>query len=117
MEDARGRAGTKGKNPLTMFVVVSVYLIAAFLWRFFVPADEYPSAALQYMSMALDAGMVIGLAGSKQQVTRFLAADDGGRVLATVLFWVAILAGLGLFAIRLSGQVGWETGHRMFAFH
>jgi hypothetical protein len=114
MEDASARAGAKRRNPWTMFVVVSLYLTVIFVWRFFMPAGEYPSAVVQYLSMALDAGMLVGLVGSKMQVTRSLAPDDGDRVFATVLFCIALLAGLGLFAIRLSGEVGWETGHRIF---
>ena len=28
-----------------------------------------------------------------------------------MLFWIALLAGLGLFAIRLNGNESWSTGH------
>jgi hypothetical protein len=28
-----------------------------------------------------------------------------------VLFWIALMAGLGLFAIRLNGNASWWTGH------
>jgi hypothetical protein len=30
------------------------------------------------------------------------------------VLWIAILAGLGLFAIRLSSDSGWWTGHAQY---
>ena len=82
--------------PATGFVLACV-LIAHFLYSFLVPAHEYPMRSEQVMTMTLDFLMVVGLFGVR-------------RVIPAPLFWIALLAGLGLFAFRFS-EAGWWTGH------
>ena len=31
------------------------------------------------------------------------------------LFWIAVIAGIGLFAIRLNSTASWWTGHLMYS--
>jgi hypothetical protein len=48
--------------------------------------------------MALDALCLAGLIGTR---------TSGPKA----LFWAALIAGIGLFAIRLNGDASWSTGH------
>ena len=73
-------------------------MIGSFLYRALTPAHEYPMRPEQVMEMALDALCIIGLIGTRTYVPKWL-------------FWVALIAGLGLFAIRLHSDASWWTGH------
>jgi hypothetical protein len=88
-------AGKTGANP-TVGLLLALVLIAHFLWNFLVPAHEYPLRTEQVMTMAFDLGMVVGLFAF--------------RVIPAPLFWIALAAGIGLFAFRLT-EDGWWTGH------
>jgi hypothetical protein len=83
-----------------IFLILSAYLICTFLWRVLTKAHEMPLRAEQMMTIGLDILAVIGLIGLKTQLAK-----------AKVLFWIALIAGLGLFAIRLNGDTSWWSGH------
>lgn len=85
-----------GPNP-TLGLLLALVLIVHFLWNFLVPAHEYPLRTEQVLTMTFDLGMIIGLFGFR-------------RVIPAPLFWIALVAGMGLFAFRLS-EDGWWTGH------
>lgn len=85
----------------TAGLVVACFLIAHVLWNCLVPAHEYPVRAEQMLTMTLDALMVVGLLGFR-------------RAIPAPLFWIALLAGIGLFVLRLSEQ-GWWTGHLTYS--
>jgi hypothetical protein len=53
------------------------------------------------MTMLFDFGMVVGLFGLR-------------RAMPEPLFWIGLLAGIGLFALRLSDE-GWWTGHLVYS--
>ncbi len=53
------------------------------------------------MEIAFDILAVVGLIGLKAQIPK-------------PLFWIALLAGLALFAIRLTGDASWWTGHLVY---
>lgn len=89
-------AGKAGPNP-TMGFLLALFLIAHFLWNFLIPAHEFPLRTEQVLTMTFDFGMVAGLFAFR-------------RVIPSPLFWIALIAGIGLFAFRLSGD-GWWTGH------
>ncbi len=84
-------------------MIVSIYLIPTFLGRAFTPAHEYPMRPEQLMEMGLDLLCIVGLVGLKTRLSR-----------GTVLFWVALLAGIGLFAIRFTSDASWWTGHLVY---
>jgi hypothetical protein len=107
-------AGEAAGKPRTIFLVVAFYLICIFLWRFVAPAHEYPSRTLQVVTMAFDLLAVVGLIGLRVQTARSYPADDAVRTMAAALFWIALAAGIGLFAIRLSSDAAWWTGHRVY---
>lgn len=53
--------------------------------------------------MGFDLALIAGLVGMRPRAPRL-----------KVLFWVALAAGNGLFAIRLNGDASWWTGHLMY---
>ena len=79
----------------------SCYLIGSFLWRVLTPAHEYPMRAPQVMEIVYDILLTGGLIAMKAKIPK-------------PLFWVALIAGLGLFAIRLTSNASWWTGHLVF---
>jgi hypothetical protein len=107
-------AGETSKHARTIFLVVAFYLIFVFLWRFIAPAHEYPSRMEQALAMALDLMALVALIGVRVQTARTYPDDDATRTMAAALFWIALLAGLGLLAIRLSSDAAWWTGHRVY---
>jgi hypothetical protein len=102
MSDQQAAAAGLSTRNRTLSFVLSCYLIATFLWRAFTPAHEYPMRSVQVMEIALDLLAVVGLIGLKANVPK-------------PLFWVALIAGLALFAIRLNGDASWWTGHLMYS--
>jgi hypothetical protein len=84
------------RNPWIAMLLPWV-LIGHFLWNLLTPAHEYPLRPEQVMTMTFDALMLAGLIGLKGAMPK-------------PLFWVALIAGIGLFALRLSTD-GWWTGH------
>jgi uncharacterized protein YndB with AHSA1/START domain len=109
--DAVSTTEGETKPKRGMFQVISLYLIATFLWRAFTTANEYPSRTLQVMTMALDLIGLIALIGLKVEIGKKIPSNEAKWMAGEVLFWIALIAGLGLFAIRLNGDASWWTGH------
>ena len=82
-------------------ILLPCVLIGHFLWNLLTPAHEFPLRTEQVMTMLFDLGMLIGLFGFR-------------RAMPAPLFWVALVAGIGLFALRLSDD-GWWTGHLVYS--
>jgi uncharacterized protein YybS (DUF2232 family) len=78
--------------------LLCVLLIGNFLWRALTEAHEYPVRTSQVLEMVVDGACVIGLIGLRAK-------------LPTALFLIALIAGIGLFAIRLHSDASWWTGH------
>ncbi len=55
----------------------------------------------QMISIGLDVMAFVGLIALQARV-------------AKPLFWMAVLAGIGIFAIRLSSDASWWTGHLIY---
>ena len=91
----------KGPHPLS-FRLLSLYLICNFLWRSLATAHEYPLRPTQVMTMVFDLACIILLIA-------FHKLYPGKST--SWLFWIALLCGLGLFAIRFHGDASWWTGH------
>ena len=81
--------------------LLACILIGLFAYRLLVPAEESPMRTVQLMTIAADIGMVAGLFVMRARI-------------ATPLFWIALAAGVGLFAIRATSDAAWWTGHLMF---
>jgi hypothetical protein len=90
------------RNP-TLFYLVSVVLIATFLYRMSAMADEYPRQFSRILEMVIDAGMIVGLIGVRKSGPQWL-------------FVVALIAGIGLFGIRMHSKHSWYTGHWHYIF-
>ena len=90
----------KAGSPVVRYGLV-VYLIGSFLWRVLLPAHEYPGRTATYLGIAVDVLAIVGLIGIRDGVPK-------------ALFWIALVAGIGLFAIRLNGEASWWTGHLVY---
>jgi phosphate/sulfate permease len=102
MNNQRAAPSAGAKQKSLLFFALTGLLIASFLWNVFTTAHEYPIRNEQVLTMALNAGMVIGLFGIR---------NSGPKP----LWWIALVAGIGLFAIRLTGDAAWWTGHLTYS--
>jgi len=92
---------SKAASPIVCYGL-TVYLIGSFLWRVLIPAHEYAGTSTVYLGIAVDVLAIVGL----------IAIRAG---IAKALFWIALVAGIGLLAIRLNGDASWWTGHLMYS--
>jgi len=88
----------------TIVLLTASLMIGLFLFRTLTAAHEYPSRTEQIMEIVFDLGMFVGLIGLRAQVPK-------------PLFWTALLCGLGSFAIRLTSDAAWWTGHLMYSLN
>jgi len=86
------------KKNSTLFYIMSAVLIFNFLYRLLATANEYPSQSVRWLEMAIDAGMIVGLIGIRKSGPQWLLI-------------VALIAGVGLFGIRMHSKHSWATGH------
>ena len=99
--------GGSTRPPEWLSHVIAVYLIGLFLWRAFIPAHEYPCRSAQVLTITFDLLALTGLIGLRLGASQRKRREAAG----TLLFWLALVAGVGLFFIRMSGETGWWTGH------
>jgi len=92
---------SKASSPIVRYGL-AVYLIGSFLWRVLTAAHEYPGATATYIEIAVDVLVIVGLILIRAGIPK-------------ALFWIALIAGAGLFAIRLNGTASWWTGHLMYS--
>ena len=85
------------RNPF-IAVLLPWLLIGQFLWNLLTTAHEYPMRAEQVMTMTFNLGMLVGLIALRSSMPK-------------PLFWIALVAGVGLFALRLTSDAAWWTGH------
>ena len=102
MSDQTTLPGGGGTKNTTLFYVLSALLILTFLWRTLTTAHEYLSRTANLLEMGVDALCIAGLIGLR-------------KAGPPALFWIALIAGLGLFAIRLNGDASWWTGHLTYS--
>ena len=103
------------QGPRYAFFAVGTVLIATFLWRLFTPGTGNPSRLVQTMTMAFDAAMLIGIIGVRRQALMVTPEGAPRRFIDTIAV-LAVVAGVGLFAIRfLGGDSAWWTGHWTYA--
>jgi hypothetical protein len=101
MTDQTQSAETSGRSRI-IGIVLPCYLIGTFLYNLLVTAHEYPMRTEQVLTVALNVLALLGLLGVKASIPR-------------PLFWIAMLSGIGLLALRLTGDDGWWTGHLFYA--
>jgi hypothetical protein len=100
---ANQRAQTSGNSGrhAVISILLPCLLIGHFLWNLLTPAHAFPMRTEQVTTMVLDGLLFAGLFGLKEAMPK-------------PLFWLALAAGLGLFALRLSSNEGWWTGHFVY---
>jgi hypothetical protein len=111
MSDASKSTSGEGNGKRTVFWLLSLYLIATFLWRACVPGGEWPRPPTRFITMTIDLLCVVSLILLKVQLS---AEGRPGKRISTggvVMFWIALLSGLGVLAIRLHDDASWATGH------
>jgi hypothetical protein len=90
-----------GRNAFVALLLPCL-LIGHFLWNLLTPAHEYATRSEQILTMTINFLMLVGLFGIR-------------RSMSTPLFWTALIAGLGLFALRLTSDAAWWTGHLVYS--
>jgi hypothetical protein len=102
MTDPRTQASdSTGRNPI-ISLLLPCLLIGHFLWNLLTPAHEYAMRSEQRLTMTLDFLLLAGLFGLR-------------RSMPAALFWIALIAGIGLFALRMTSDAGWWTGHLVYS--
>ena len=102
MADGQAKSADNSSRNFIIGIVVVCYLIGSFLYNVFVEAHEYPMRTEQVLTMVLNLHGVVGLIGVRKAIPR-------------QVFWCALVAGIGLFALRLTGDDGWWTGHLYYS--
>jgi hypothetical protein len=103
MTDQAAADPKKAKRMRTLFYLLCILLIGNFVWRMLITAQEYPPRSSQILEMIIDAGCIVGLIA-------------GRKFGPQPLFVTALIAGIGLFAIRLHSDASWWTGHYHYIF-
>jgi hypothetical protein len=101
MSDARREALQRSGRIQMLALVLAGYQIFEFLWRVLIPENEYPSRGYQIFTMLLDGAFIVVLISWRALLPKWL-------------FWIAVIAGIGLFAIRLTSDASWWTGHLFY---
>lgn len=102
MSDSPATPPANDKNMRIIGYVLSLTLIATFLYRTLTAAHEYPGRSAQILEISLDVLCVIGMFGVKAKIP-------------APLFWAGLVCGLGVLAIRLNGDASWWTGHLTYS--
>ena len=100
MADQQTRTSGTTHNAVVSLLLPCL-LIGNFLWCVLTPAHEYQMRSDQMLTMGLDLLGLLGVIGLRKSIP-------------TPLFWCALVAGLGLLALRLNGDAGWWTGHLVY---
>ncbi len=89
---------------------LAFYLVITCLWRVLATAHEYDSREMRWFSFGLDILCLVGLIAARAQIKRTIPDGilPGG---AQTVFLVALLAGIGVLAIRFTSDASWATGH------
>jgi hypothetical protein len=101
MSNQQTQTSGKANRNTVAAVVFPCLLIGRFLWNVLTPAHEYPMRSVQVMTMTFEAAMLVVLFRLRTSMPK-------------PLFWIALVAGIGLFALRLTGDDGWWTGHLVY---
>lgn len=101
------------KKPLGAFYILAIYTIVTCFWRFVVPAhEEAESDTLIYMEILFELGTIPVLIALVSHLRRRVDVDSKWAV--TVVFWIALAAGLAILWMRFRTEHGWYTGHRVY---
>ena len=94
-----------------VYQAVCAVLIVKALWRIIMPGGSWPMPPAHYLSMGIDALLLIALIGMRPRISSSLPEGDKRRRVANALFGLALLGGVALLAVRFTGTAAWWTGH------
>jgi hypothetical protein len=101
MSNQRTQTSGNANHHAVVAALLPCLLIGQFLWNVLTPAHESQMRSAQVMTMTVEALMLVGLFGLRASMPK-------------PLFWIVLVAGLGLFALRLTGDDGCWTGHLVY---
>jgi hypothetical protein len=107
--EPKPQATTSGRD-WAIFMILSIYLIGTFVYRAATPAHEYAMTDELWLTMGLDTAAAVGLVAMRLKLAKERVLPMG----ETILFWVALAAGFGLFLIRTTSDAAWWTGHLVY---
>ena len=102
MADPRTQTSENSSRNVIISLLLPGLLIGQFLWNLLTPAHEYAMRSEQFMTMTLDFLLLDGLFGLR-------------RSMPPQLFRTALVAGIGLFALRMTSDAAWWTGHLVYS--
>ena len=102
MTDERTQSRDNSGRRFVVAVLLACYLIGSFLWNVLIEAHEYPRLPERVLTMLFNLLGMIGLIGVRAEIPK-------------PLFWCALIAGIGLFALRLTSDDAWHTGHLSYS--
>jgi hypothetical protein len=88
------------RSPIPGFLVACV-LIGLFIYRLGLPAHVSPLLPELILTIVFDLAMVAGLVAMRAR-------------LAAPIFWTALVAGVGLFVIRMTSEASLWNDHLMW---
>jgi hypothetical protein len=88
------------KHNRTIFVLSAIGLVYTFI-RALMPVDEAPSQSLNVLTIVMELGWFTALVGMAPRILR--SASAASRAVWIILLAAGVIAGLGVFGIRLSG--------------
>ena len=100
------------KAEKIMLVVVPILLIYNFCQQLFFPDTESPSAGLNFLTIMIDGLMVFSVVGLALRRLKSAPRPGEGAGPWLILPALGLVAGLGLFVIRLIGAGDGELGPR-----
>jgi hypothetical protein len=105
--------GSQASKTRRLFYCLSIYVILTFLWRFGVPAhEEAEPDTLIYFEILFE---FVSVAGLVVLFTQLRSQDgDAAQAPPAALFWIALVAAIGILIMRFSTTDGWYTGHRVY---
>jgi hypothetical protein len=102
MTDPQTQSSDSSGRNVIISLLLPCLLIGQFLWNLLTPAHEYAMRSEQVMTMTLDFLLLAGLFGLR-------------RSMPAPLFWITLVAGIGLFALRMTSDAAWWTGHLVYS--
>jgi hypothetical protein len=98
------------RRAWSVFLIVSLYLIAVCLYRVFIPANGLPAPNSTYWSVALDLVLVAALLASRRAIVGIPEHDERRKWINKV-FGFGLAAGIVIILIRFTGDHTFRSGH------
>ncbi len=93
------------------YYVCACLLIAKFLWSVLTPGVTYEMPRGVYLSIGIDLGLLVAVVLARRQILRWGDPGTPKTTRAKLVFFPAVISGVGLILIRFLSDKGWWTGH------